>query len=387
MEIQSSLLFEIINILFALTLLVIFKKYFKIETSIFIILLIHFLLIFLTNNVLFPVSYMGDQNTYLTYSEIYRQGLESTQYVSPSSSVFLASKIFAFFPIPLVNSVYSLSIINFIIYCVTYIILKKANVFTRISEFFYLLYPSLALYSALALRDTMILFFMILFFYFLLRKKRLYLDLLFAVLSALPLMWLKNQNAFLLLIVLVVYILLNFKKYNKIFILVLLIGFLGTLFFFQRYFSLYYLNFLRLYFFVFENGGRLADFRLIHSWSELLLVSVRSLFPFVLEPLPWKAEGILQLFQSFENIGILAIFIIFLRKKITRRFNKVKFLMIFYFIVSMAVYSLIIFNYGTAARYRFTFVVTFFIFYSFAGNQPAPVPVPLKMPKLRLVDS
>jgi hypothetical protein len=385
MDMQINLLFEIVNIVFALTVLVILKKCFRIEDVAFLILLLHFLFIFLTNNVLFPVSYMGDQNTYFKYSELFRQGMEPLKRIQPS--VEMASKIFAYFPIPLVNSVYSLSLINFIIYCVTYIFLKKTGIFTRLSEFFYLLYPSLALYSALALRDTMILFLMILFFYFIFRKKRPYLDLLFAALSALPLIWLKNQNALLLVIVLFAYILLHIKRYHKLFIMIILIGFIGALFIFQRYFNLQNINFFRLYFYYYENHLPLADFHMIRSWSELLVVSGLSLFSFILEPLPWKAQNILQLFQSVENIGILAILCIFLRRKITGPFNKDKFLMVFYFIVSMAVYGLIIINTGTAARYRFPFVVTFFIFYSFAERKPEYDKVLIKLPKLKLANS
>ena len=362
MNIPVNYFFEIINIAYALMMLSILKKYFKITDIPFLILLVHFLIIFMTNYVLFPPSYMGDQFTYFNASLFSRNGIETIDKFIPS--VFVASKLFSYFPIPIINSIFSLSIINFIIYVILYIFLKNNNIFTRFSEYFFLIYPSLALYSALALRDLMVLFFMILFFYFLLSKK----NYLLSILSIIPLIWLKNQNALILIISLLLYIILNIKKYNRFVIFLIIISSIGTFILFQRYFNLQNINGLRFYFYYVENPERISEFYPINSWIELFVFSFFSFFTFVLEPLPWKAGSLLQLFQSLENLIIIIIIISCLRQNRGSILRKEKILLVLFLVFSFLIYGLIIINAGTAARYRFPFIVAFIIFYSYIGK-------------------
>ena len=83
-----------------------------------------------------------------------------------------------------------------------------------------------------------------------------------------------------------------------------------------------------------------------------------------LKPLIWEVDNPFQLIQSLENIVIFGMIIWINRQKI---FNekiqqKILFLNCLLF-VSMAINGLVVFNFGSAVRYKFTFTVVYFVFF------------------------
>lgn len=361
-SIDPNFFYEIINITYVCAILFYSRKKFVIADIQFIILFIHFILIFLTNYVLFNPGYISDQFKYLFTARMYRGSSEMLGYF-PSPTVNTAGVIFAFFPLPIINSVYSTAMINFIFFLFAYIFLKQKDVFTNFSEYFYLLFPSLALYSALGGRDIIICFLMILFFYYFLIEKRRIIPIIIVF----PLILLKFQNAAILLMMVFIYYLLDIKNLKLSVLLILII--VAFIFFirFSQYLNLKYINNLRYFFIFYENPEMISEYFPFNSWGELAVFSFTAVFKFLLEPFIWEADSFFKLFQSVENVIIAfmitySIFRYFNRSsygKIEKRFINI------YFILSMLIYAMVIVNPGVAARYRFTFVVTYFIFHSF----------------------
>ena len=96
----------------------------------------------------------------------------------------------------------------------------------------------------------------------------------------------------------------------------------------------------------------------------LLYQIVKNFIYMLLKPLIWEVDNPFQLIQSLENIVIFGMIIWINRQKI---FNekiqqKILFLNCLLF-VSMAINGLVVFNFGSAVRYKFTFTVVYFVFF------------------------
>ena len=114
---------------------------------------------FFLNYVLFDPNYMPDQFKYFKVTSDIRSlifGSSSFQTVQ-TSGYFLA-----LIPLPYVETIQSLGFFNRYIITLTIIWLYAAKNIRGWPLLFILLYPSLILYSSLALRDTLVLLFMLL---------------------------------------------------------------------------------------------------------------------------------------------------------------------------------------------------------------------------------
>lgn len=84
----------------------------------------------------------------------------------------------------------------------------------------------------------------------------------------------------------------------------------------------------------------------------------------LLKPFPWEVTNLVQLIQSVENIFIIALIVWVAKKKIFMPIIKGKLLFLnILLVLSMTIYGLVTFNFGTAARFRFPFVVVYLVFY------------------------
>jgi hypothetical protein len=363
-QLQYDFFIEIINIAFALTILISCKIMFKLEDIKFFILLGHFIFIFFANYVLFDPSYLGDQFTYL-YQTMSMKGSSHLLPEFDSLTIISASFIFSIFPLPVINSVYSLSIINFIIIIFIYFFLRQKKVFTRSSEYFLLFFPSLLIYSSTATRDIIILFCMILFVYYVMIERKPILALIFFS----PLIPLKLQNAILLLLLWFIYLILDYKHMRTYTIIIGLGIIAGIVLFAGKYFTLEKINMMRYGFYFIENPDKISEYVVLNSWSQLGSVTFFSFFRYIFEPYLWQAKGPLQFFQSVENVVVVILIVYYALKYRKFGFSKERAALLLFFVVSMAVYGLIIINAGTAARYRFTFVVLLIVFHNFFGER------------------
>ena len=367
-----TFLYDIVNLEFVVIVsFVAVSAYLRLEPLKVLLLFMHIIVIFLLNDVLFESSYWADQHRYLWVTKGIREQLVSLQgtFVSDVPRIWLPSFIFAFLPIPFINSVQSISMINFLLYLLSFVYLRKKGVSSKSIDFFFLLYPSFLLYSSLALRETLIVVFMILSLYFLLAEEKR----LTAFILVLPLAIIKIQNFLILILAYIIYIFLRkgtIQRYLIFFGAGLLVIFFGNhipqVNFFIEKIDYYRFNLIA------ENFGYNWDFMADYNYQPftvgfpMIPLVIKSFVYMLLKPFPWEATNVVQLIQSIENIFIIALIVRVVSTKvhslIIRR--KLVFLNVL-LVVSMTIYGLVTFNFGTAARFRFPFIVVYLVFYLF----------------------
>ena len=285
------------------------------------------------------------------------------------NTIGFSSFIFSFFPLPFVNSVQSLAMINFLIYLLIFVFIIRYKLSNNRVDYFYLLFPSLLLYSSLALRDNLILLFMFISLYLIIIKERSWLG----ILLALPLLIFKFQNYLILIAGLIVFRCLrggNTYRYLFFIAVVVLASFIPEKIPFVG--SMHEkVNYWRYWLFVdnFEYNWDIIK-QVEHTYVPLntgfyLIYQVTSSFFYMLlKPLIWEVENPFQLIQSLENTVIFAMIILINRKKVVNEkiMQKILFLNCLLF-VSMTINGLVVFNFGTAVRYKFPFIVIYFVYF------------------------
>lgn len=305
---------------------------------------------FFLNDVLFPATLMSDQFGYLEATQ-YARSFEEGPPFKPTHK-FVAA-FFSMIPLPYVETIQSLGFFNRLLATLIIIWLYASKKLRGWPLLFVLFYPSFLLYSSLALRDTIVVLFMIVSVILFIDRRRVS-----SILISLPLLLIKFQNFFLIIVFFIVH--LTFSKdslfYRLRFILLPLILLAITPFINDIVQSL---DFYRYAFHV-DDGGDPTSYKNIQSLQEFAIISIQSAPYFLLKPLPWEASNFLQLIQSFENL-LIAGFCIFLLMKAYRINKMIAVKWMIFLIISFAIYGLVIFNFGTAARYKFPFLIVFVV--------------------------
>ena len=115
------------------------------------------------------------------------------------------------------------------------------------------------------------------------------------------------------------------------------------------------LDIARLNMFV-EDGGYRGSYKNMQTIEDFIIIALQSAPYFLMKPLPWEADSPLQLLQSFENIFIF-IFLIYMLIKTSRLDRQIALKWLAYLIAAFSIYGLVVFNFGTAVRYKFPFIV------------------------------
>ena len=301
---------------------------------------------FLVNDVIFPASYMPDQFKYLNVV----QHLRSFDFEHGElTTVKWAGWMFTFFPLPFVETIKSLGFFNRFAASALIVWLYAYKNIRNWPIVFITLYPSFVLYSSMSLRDTLILCLMILsLFSFVDGKKVLFVAFIFLLFI------IKFQNALLLLIFALLHqFTINPRK--KSINLFLLAGLTLLLVFYFQNNLIDAINTSRLAMFI-EDGGDLVDFEEIVDLLDLIFGGLQSAVMFLLKPLPWEAKNLFQIIQSFENI-LLIVILFFIHLSIYKKNRLICIKYLLFLTLSFMVYGSIVSNVGTAARYKFTFVV------------------------------
>jgi hypothetical protein len=220
---------------------------------------------------------------------------------------------------------------------------------------FVMFYPSLLLYTSLALRDTIIMVSML--FSLLAMVDRRYVV---AILLAFPLYLVKPQNFVICVVFVGLYMVtqprnrpLSLRYVATLLAIPLAVGVAVFSVSIEEF------NIMRLGMFM-EDGGDPADIENFDDFNGILGESLMGGVNFLLRPFPWEVRNPFQFVQSFENLVILML--LGWWAKSCWRISPQKTLFWLTFIgSSFALYGLIVFNFGAAARYRFPFVVTFAI--------------------------
>lgn len=339
-----------------LTILILGYK-FNISTKQQIVLTLHCFLPFVLNDVLFSASYMGDQFRYWHGVNDFRNGkLGFIEALENGDTVLTASALLALIPFPTPVSVISLGFYNTFLYIILFFILYVKKIFTNVSLWFYLLFPSAALYTALSLRETLIFFFMILTIVYA-RESKVFKS----IICIAPLYIIKFQNFFILGPIVLLYLIFNVAKKGMGVTKALLIGVIGlAALLLSAPIAIPLVNKFRVAMFV-EDGGDPENISLITGAGDFVSQGLTSGFYFLSKPLPWEASSALQFVQSVENLAVLAILFLITRQAWKLRPDKLAFWLLF-MALGMSVYGLVVANYGTAVRYRYVFVVIYVVF-------------------------
>ncbi len=320
---------------------------------------------FFLNNFFLPFGYMNDQVQYTAMLQSIRDGNLFGNYLSQNcpdlqdcpfvnyQKPLITGWFLSILPVPFIESVNSFGFFNRFLFLVLFIWLYYKKFLKGMPLFFILFYPSLLLYSSLALRDLLVFVLMIVSAILFVDKKYFR-----SIIVSSPLYFLKFQNFFLMIIFFSIFLIFEKKSffYKFRYFLISLFA-LCFIYYLDNY--LFALNRYRIGFFV-ENGGNANLYKSIDGLLSLFVNSLISFPYFLMKPFPWQTENSFQLIQSFENILILLFLIIFTFKA----YSKDKFITnkwLFFFIISLATYGLVVFNFGTAARYKFSLVLFYVI--------------------------
>lgn len=349
-------LFDLPNFLICIVTVLLLGKINKVSVSTQLVLVVHCFLPFILNQVLFEVSYMPDQFKYWRVFNLIRSGDFSAVSNYTSSTIVAASYFFSVLPFPNAAGPWSLGFYNAFLYVVLFFWLHSKKVFTPLSRNFYLFFPSFALYSSLGLRDTFIIFFMVFSIQFARENKKL-----FMLLSSIPLYFIKFQNFFILVPLMIIYSVFKVAKKGMTLLRGSVISFIGVLLILASApIALPLVNQYRASMFA-EDGGDPSDLTLISGVGDFIFQGLTSFIYFLSKPLPWEATSFFQLVQSLENLFVLVILYLVTKQAWKKDLKKLIFWMLF-MVLAMSIYGLVVANYGTAVRYRYPFVVIYILF-------------------------
>ena len=146
----KELLHDLIDLEFTIFVMIAFLMYLRVNSLKSGLIVFHLLAIFLLNGVLFPESYFWDQRTYVKFTSHFRDTLDLGPAFGNGASVGITSWFFGFFPMPFIDSVRSIAMINFLLFLGLFTFTKRKTHSSNSIDYFLLLYPSLLLYRLLA---------------------------------------------------------------------------------------------------------------------------------------------------------------------------------------------------------------------------------------------
>ena len=349
--------YDLPNLFICMVFVLLGGRAFRVSSGVQVVLLLHCLLPFFLNEFFFPTSYLSDQFRYWRQFNAIRAGeLSLLEAWVNGGNVEQAAALFALIPMPLAVSPISLGFFNTLLWTALFFWLYQKKVFTPVSLWFFLLYPSVALYTGLSLRDTFIFVFMVMAVQWAREGRWLPMLLIF-----IPLYAIKFQNFFIIAPVLVVYLLFGIRRTGVSVmrgIATLIVGAVALVA--VSPVALPLINLFRSAMYA-EDGGDRNQLELIDGPGEFVSEGLTSGFYFLLKPFPWEASGLLQLIQSAENLVVFALLVLLIRAAWRRAPKKLIFWLLF-MAFALSVYGLVVFNYGTAARYRYPFIIIFVLF-------------------------
>lgn len=345
-----NILFDFANLLVCIIIVLIAYKYTIIPRWIAFVLILQSFIPYFLNDFFFPASYMSDQFRY--FNMVHELRSFNFNYVE-SYKVSIPAWFWTLLPLPFIETIKSLGFYNKFIFIILFIWLYRKRFLSGISLNFILFYPSLALYTSLSLRDPLIMTLMIVSIILFIDKKYF-----ISFLISIPLLYIKFQNFFLILVFFGLFTIYNKKSFfYRLRYLLLIILMLSIVLFLDDIINT--LNYYRGAMFR-EDGGNMTSLLEIENIYDLITIGVSSVSYFLFKPFPWEVNNLFQLIQSFENIIVFMILFIFTYRAY-RQSSLLTLKWLSFILFSLLVYSLVVFNFGTAARYKFTFIVIYIV--------------------------
>lgn len=370
---SSNPIFDIGNFIVTFIFLIICTKYFQLKKIHFYFLSLHSILPFFINDFFMDYSYMPDQTRYIFYSDFFRYITQqkSINYDISIGDDFFYSKtgftayLLSLIPIPNMLTTRSLGFVNKVLFIILFSYLYKKKIFTNFSAYFFLAYPSFALYSGIALKEMLSVFLMILIiersYNFNYKQFPILAFLIFScsiikfqfIIFIAPISTLLIVNPF------------DFKNkgFNYVtYILLTIITFLIGILLFKIFAT--EINDTRYSFFI-DNGNLAENFVVFNNFFDFVFYGLQELLKSLLEPLPSINNNIYNNIQFLENIfiSIVILVITFIAMKSDYRRAII---WIFFLIFSLMMTSVIVDNIGTLSRYKFPLILTYIIFVSYS---------------------
>lgn len=309
------------------------------------------------NYVLFDPSYMPDQFTYWHMVSLIRDFNYNSIFYN--SRVTEASYMYAFLPLPFVETINSLGFFNKFLMILIFIWASSVLKLRGWVLWFLMLYPSLILYSSLGLRDMMICTFMLLALWSLVQGWYVFTILCIGIL-----LQIKMQNALLVSLFAIWYVIdrlgnfdFNRKKFFSFMLFLFVLAYLAFPYIIEK------IEYYRLRMFL-EDGGVLAEYQHIHGFFDFLAKGVGGILRTLFHPFPWAVKGAFQLVQSLENLCVAVLLFVFTYKSY-KIIPKQTLMWLFFLLSSMLMYGLVVANVGTLVRYKLPFIVVYLIFLSY----------------------
>lgn len=341
---------DIANVLVCLIAVLISVRLKVIPIWIGFILAIYSFVPFFLNDVLFPAPYMSDQFLYYRSLDEVRS---FNYFFDGKAKALYTSWFLSFLPLPFAETIKSMGFYNRFLFLILFLYLYQKKFLRGMPLLFLLFYPSLVLYSSLTIRDPLIMFLMVLSVIFFIDKRYLW-----SFLVTIPLFFIKFQNFFLMIIFFILFAIYqkNTFLYRLRFVLQGLIVFVLSFFINEIIFLLDYYRGAMFR----EDGGDMLDYKSLEGIYDFMMLGITSFPYFLMKPLPWDASSAFQLIQSLENIFILFFLSLFTQRAYKQdSFVTTRWLL--FLIVALTIYGLIVFNFGTAVRYKYPFIVMYVI--------------------------
>ena len=353
--------------------LIICNKYCELKKIHVYFLSLHCILPFFINDFFMEYNYMPDQSRYIFYTDYFRfiTDQKAINYDLSFNDDFFWSKtgfsawILSYIPIPETMSLRSGGFANKVLFIILFSYLYKKKILTKFSAYFFLVYPSFALYSGIALKEMLSVFFMLLIIErsFNYNYKQIPILILFSI----SLYLIKYQ--FLIFVapfsIILILNLFNFREkgYNGfVYALLSIISFVVGTFLFTKYGDL--INNTRHSFFV-DNGNNPEDFVWLTNFYDFLIFGIKETLKSLIEPLPSMSNNIYNNLQFLENIVITLTVITLTYSSLKSNYRK-SLIWIFFILFSLTITAMVVDNIGTLSRYKFPLILAYVIYISYS---------------------
>lgn len=289
------------------------------------------------------VLYMSDQ--FLYYKSL-QEVINFNYFFDENPKAINTSWFLSFLPLPFAETIINMEFYNRFLFLLVFLWLYKIFFLRGMHPLFLLFYLSLVMYIFITIRDSFVMTMMVISIIFFTDKKYF---LSFTVI--IPSFFIKLQNFFLMIV-----FFKNIVLYKLKYIILCFLGF-GLSFFANEIILL--LDYYRKAMFR-EDGGAPFDYKSLEEIYELVILGISSFPYFLIKPLPLDANNTFQLIQSVENILALFFLLIF-TKKAYQKDSFITIRWLFYFIITLTIYGLVVFNFGTAVRYKYPFIVIYVV--------------------------
>ena len=369
---SSNPILDFGNFLICFFCTIICTKYFQLKKIHFYFLSFHSILPFFINDFFMDYAYMPDQTRYIFYTDFFRYITEqkSINYGITINDEFFFSKtgfasyLLSLIPTPNVLTTRSLGFANKVLFIILFSYLYKKKIFTNFTAYFFLAYPSFALYSGIALKEMLSIFFMFLIIERSYNFKLKQIPLLAFLFLGCTLI--KYQFAIFIAPISALLIINPFDFKNKgfnffiYFVCIILISCIGFLLF-NKFGNT--INTMRYSFFI-DNGNVAEDFIYLKNFFDFCIFGFVEIFKSLIEPLPSFNKNIYNNIQFLENIIIVVIIICVTYISMKSNYRKAP-IWIFFLLFSLIMTAVIVDNIGTLSRYKFPIILTYVIFISY----------------------